>query len=971
MFSMTISAGRLSFPLLIVLCSVLAPACAALDRPGAMNQYVQTTLTDHNGLPQNSVNAIAQTTDGYLWFGTEEGLARFDGLHMTVFDLVRNKALADNFINTLAAGRDGSLWIGTRSGIIRLKDGVFRTWLTARSPIATICEGSDGAIWVGGLDGLYRLDGGKIDHYTTADGLPSDSVTSIVQGRDGTLWLGTSKGLASRKGSVLHPYGFLDGLSADPILDLASSQDGSLWIASARGLVRWNGKAAEAAPSVRVPEHARITSLLERRDGTLWMGFDHNGIASLNNREFTRYTAAQGLPADDVGRLFEDHDGNLWVGLFEGGTVELRDGSFSTFGKREGLSEDMVWSVLQARDGSLWVGTNNKGVDHIDINGRVQVYGLREGLPGGSIFALYESPDKSLWIGTEHGELSHLDHGRITVFHDPANRGARLNSIFADANGDLLLGYHEADGFVRFHHGQFQHYKVPGLLNAATIAADGSFWVGTDHGGVSHIKNGVTNTLTTHDGLLSNFAQAVYIDGDGVVWAGTSPGGLNRIANGRITTYSIDQGLYDLTVGAIVEDNDGYLWMTCNRGIYKVSKRELNNYAAGRVAAIHSTVYTTADGLRSAECNFAANPSVWKGVDGHLWFVTTAGIVTVDPAHSQVRTVSPSPLIEEIRFNRKVLPFEHGAIAGPGSGDVEIQFTAPDFVAPERVHFRYRLSGFESEWTEARERREAVYTKLPPGHYLFELQAADGDRGWDSKSAILSVIVMPHFWQTRWFRGVCGCVLSLLCFAVYRFRVRYLVEHARKLEEKVNQRTTELQLAIQTAEDAQRALREQAMKDSLTDLWNRRAIFEMLGNEILRAERDGSPITVLMADLDHFKLINDTYGHLTGDDVLQEVAKRIARVIRPYDYAGRYGGEEFLIVLPGCSPEVGAHRAEHFRQAIADTPIQTAFGPLTVTCSLGVASHRNNALAEELIQQADEALYGAKRMGRNCIQAGR
>lgn len=959
-----------SLPAVLLLGGLLASGLHALGQPRTASQFVQTILTDKNGLPQNSVNAIAQTTDGYLWFGTEEGLARFDGARVTVYDTIQDKALQDSFINAITPSRDGSLWIGTRSGLTRLQDGVFHTYLAARSPINTIYESREGAIWVGSLDGLYNLQGDRIHRYTVRDGLPSNGINSIAEGADGSLFFGTDKGLARLKGGIFHAYGAGEGLTTDSVGDIVVSRDGFLWIATTHGLLRWNGKVADTLPSLSWPPQARITSLFEGHDGRLWIGFDHSGLASLSHGEVTWYTTRQGLPSDDITEVFEDREGNLWAGLFEGGAVELRNSTFSTLGVREGLSEDMVWSVLQARDGSLWVGTNSKGLDHIDANGKVQVYGVRDGLPAGSVFALHESPDGSLWIGSEHGELSHLVHGRIAVFRDPLNRGARLATILEDASGDLLLGFHELNGLVRFHRGQFHHYSVPGLLNTAILAPDGSIWVGTDHGGVVHLDHGSVTSYTTREGLLSNFAQAVYIDRDGVVWAGTSPGGLNRIAKGRITTYSIGQGLFDLTVGAIVEDEFGNLWMTCNKGIYKVSKKELNDFAAGRIASIHSVVYGTVDGLRTAECNFAADPSVWKGSDGRLWFATPAGITSVDPAHSAVRTIEPSPLIEQVRFNRKLLPFEHGVTAGPGNGDVEIQFTAPDFVAPDRIRFRYRLRGFDPDWTEVGDRRAAIYTKLPPGQYVFEVQGGDGGQGWSSRTAELGLVLTPNFWQTRWFAGLCILLLVLFCFALYRLRVRYLVEHTRELEQKVNLRTAELRQAIKLAESAQHALRDQAMRDSLTKLWNRRAVLEMLEKELCRAQRERLPLAILMADLDHFKLVNDTYGHLTGDAVLQEIARRIQELIRSYDSAGRYGGEEFVIVLPGCCAEDGMRRAEEFRRAIADRPISTVSGALHITCSFGVALHDQHFSAEELIDRADEALYSAKRLGRNCVHAG-
>jgi diguanylate cyclase (GGDEF)-like protein len=321
-----------------------------------------------------------------------------------------------------------------------------------------------------------------------------------------------------------------------------------------------------------------------------------------------------------------------------------------------------------------------------------------------------------------------------------------------------------------------------------------------------------------------------------------------------------------------------------------------------------------------------------------------------------------------VRFNQRPISFEEGVTAGPGDGDLEIQFAPPETSVPD--HLRYRLLGLNSAWTEAGKEREAIYYKLPPGDYLFEYEATESGSVRGQGMASLQIAVIPPYWQTAWFRSVVGGFLVILSITLYKLRVRYLVAHAHKLQEQVNQGQAELQLAIKVANDAHRTAKEQAMKDSLTDLWNRKTIFEMLEKEISRAQRDQMPIAVVMIDLDHFKLVNDTYGHLTGDAVLQEAAKRIADLMRPYDFVGRYGGEEFLIVLPGCSRTNGAHRAEDFRRAIADAPVATAAGALTLTCSLGVASHDEAMPAEELINLADEALYRAKRLGRNCVSAG-
>lgn len=340
-----------------------------------------------------------------------------------------------------------------------------------------------------------------------------------------------------------------------------------------------------------------------------------------------------------------------------------------------------------------------------------------------------------------------------------------------------------------------------------------------------------------------------------------------------------------------------------------------------------------------------------------------ANTARMRPAHHEAQAQS---LIEQVRFDQKALSFEKGVTAGPGAGDLEIRFAAPALDASE--HLRYRLVGFDREWQEAAREPEAVYKQLAPGRYEFEFEEPNGSPG-ASLAGNIAITVSPFWWRTGWFRGLCTLVLLLAVFALHKLRVLYLLRHTRKLQGMVSQTKAELTLAVKIAGDAQEALKEQALKDSLTGLWNRREIFAMLEREVCRAERDRTSLTLVMLDLDHFKNVNDSYGHLTGDEVLRETAGRMREAMRPYDFAGRYGGEEFLVVLPSCSRQNGMRRAEDFRRAMADRPVPTAVGLLAVTCSLGVASYDKGMAVEELIHRADAALYSAKRQGRNCVCA--
>ena len=966
--------------LLLLLVLPLDPA-RGLSARKHVTQYVQTLLTDKAGLPQSSVNDIAQTADGYVWFATEEGLARYDGQHTAVYDTLHYPGLPDNFIVSLAPGRDDSLWIGTRRGALtRLKGGVFETFASMHCRIAAIHEDLYGRLWVATTQGLYMLHDGRTRLYTKADGLPSDAVSEIAETSNGTLWLATKRGLARYT-----PYGrkniftLQEELGTDSIEALTVGQDKSLWIATAKGITHWRDGVLAQWPASALPKDAEVSSLWQDQDGTLWVTFTHKGIARLLDGHFEIYGAQQGLPGDDVTAIYEDRNGDMFIGMSEAGVVELRDGLFTNFAQPEGLSENMVWSVLAARDNSTWVGTASKGLNHILPDGRVRTYTEKDGLHPGSIFSLYEDRDGSILMGFEDGTLGRLKDGHYSPVLVGRNENATLMCILRDHNGDLLLGYHKESGLLRIHEDRgvlkAERISHPGLLNTLLVGNDGSYWIGTDHAGLLHVQDGRTTSYNSQDGRSSDFVHAVYEDREGTIWAGTSMSGLERIKDGRVTTFSVAQGMFDQTVGAILEDDQGNLWMTCNKGIFRVSKKELNDYADVKIARVHSVSYGAAEGMRNAECNFAGLPTASKDSKGRLEFATIAGVATIDEHWTERQTGQPQMLIEQVQVDALNASPEDGQMTvGPTAGNLTINFTAPNFVAPERMHFRYRLKEFDRDWTDAGIRRQAFYTKLPPGVYEFEVQGADGDGPWSVKSAHLTLTLKPHYWQTLWFRALFSFLSLLIGVAAYHLRVRYLVSKNRLLEERVEDRTRELTAAIRASELAHEALQEQATKDSLTKLWNRRCIFEILDRESLAAARRGASICVLMADIDHFKSINDKFGHQAGDRVLMEVAQRIVRMTRASDFAGRYGGEEFLIILPGCSLADGLARAEEFRQAIYDTPVSLGASAgemgLRVSCSFGIAACAAQPVTERLIHEADQALYSAKRAGRNRVYVG-
>ena len=986
---------RLGYALLCLL--VLASQSArGLDPRKQLTQYVQTVLADKAGLPESSVNAITQTADGYIWFATEEGLARYDGQHMDVYDTVHYKDLPDNFIVSLTAGRDNSLWIATRTGaLVRWKAGVFKTYASLNCIITAVHEDREGGVWVATNQGLYEWKDGRIRGYKRADGLPSDVVSGVAETSDGTVWVGTHGGLARWTPNGKTVFTMQAEAGADSIEAVAAARDGGLWIATERGIAHAVGGGMQTWPAGTMAKYGEVSSLWEDRDGTLWVAFLNNGIARLVNGHFEAYDAPRGLPSANALSTFEDRDSDMWFGT-EAGVVELRDGLFTDFSLPEGLLEDAVWSVLAARDDSTWVGTASKGLNHILVDGRIETYSSKNGLHPGAIMALYEEKNGSILLGFDDGALGRLQDGHFRLVLNGDEEHASLVCITRDRNGDLLLGYHETNGLVRIHDGRQERIHHPGILNAVLPAKDGSFWISTYYAGLLHLKDGKLTSFNSRDGKSSDFMHAMHEDRDGTIWAGTSMKGLERIKNGQVTLYSVADGLFDQLVGTLLEDDLGNLWMTSNKGIFRVSKKELNEYAEGRIARIHSVVYGAAEGMRNPECNSVGLSSATMDTRGRLAFATVAGVAMIDEHRTerrselrmligQVQVDALHPLSTDGSWEMPGQSAGGGLTAGPTIGNLTVNFTAPNFIAPERMRFRYRLKEFDKEWTEAGNRRQAFYTKLPPGAYEFEVEGADGDREWSPYSAHFTLTLKPYFWQTLWFRGLFSLAALLVGVAVYHLRVRYLVVQNRLLEERVEERTKELTAAVRVSELAHEALHEQATRDSLTKLWNRRCIFEILDRESLAATRRGDSLCILMADIDHFKNINDTLGHQAGDRVLMEVAQRIVQMTRSSDFAGRYGGEEFLIILPGCSLADGLVRAEEFRQAIYGTPISVstdlmrtvaggnglevteATGLLRVSCSFGIAAGTAQPVSELLIHEADQALYSAKRAGRNRV----
>ncbi|MFP5228212.1 MAG: diguanylate cyclase, partial [Acidobacteriota bacterium] len=824
-----------------------------------------------------------------------------------------------------------------------------------------------GDLWVGTTRGLNHIVQGHVENWSADRGLGNASVTALTLDNAGTLWVGTDQGLFHLIHHRFVPFTTLNGLPGNSISTLAAAPDGSLWIGTlGNGIARM--RPASLSIEVQPLPWKEISSLFLDRDGTLWIAFDRHGIGRLIRGRFELYGVAQGLPSDRcTSAIFEDREGDLWIGLLDAGLVELRDAKFSVFGKSEGLSGSYIGNVLEAQDDTLWIGADSNGLDHILPDGRVEVWDRRRGLPNQAVFALARARDGSIWVGYRRGALAQIHNGHVSVFHDPQASDSSINALLDDSQGRLWVGYF-GKGFARFENGRFHHITLSGRVSGFTESRDGALWIASDGDGLLRFVDGSLTRFTTAEGLPSDHVMCVYADRAGRLWIGTASGGLSLLRGGRIVSWKPRQGLPASTIGSILEDNLGHLWMGSDNGIFRVGIAELLQSAGQPDARLHPVLYGIADGLRSRETLYGSMPCAWKAHDGRLWFATIRGAAVIDPARIPEDRLPPPVWIQSLTFDSRPVSPVNGLRLGPGSGNLELAFTAPSFVAPQNIQYRYRLVGFDDSWTNAGSRRTVWYTNLSPGHYTFQVQAANSDGVWNLTGAGLSFSLAPPLERTPLAYALYAVLALFLAWGTITLRTRQLTRRQRELTRLVAERTAQLEAEKAALEETRRELQIQATHDSLTGLFNRAAMLEHLHREIARAARERTTLGVLIADLDHFKHINDRYGHPCGDDIIREAAARFRGAMRTYDIVGRYGGEEFLILLPSFDLSRNSKRVDDLLDAIRARPFSTEATRIALTCSIGVATWRTDIDSpdpREVIARADTALYVAKNLGRN------
>jgi len=742
-------------------CGVLGTVGLAACSAPAQQYFARHWQVDE-GLPQNAVTAIVQTRDGYLWLGTYGGLVRFDGIRFVAFNSGNTPELVNSRITSLFEDAEGRLWIGHETGELSLlQAGRFKSvpvpGLRAGGKVVGMGQDQARDLW------LFREDGTLV---RGRDGLVLDPeagtaarVATFACGQDGTIWVARGGRVSAWRRGRLEPVDF-DAPGPNPFVQgIAASRRGGVWVAGGGRLRRWDdGRWVEdRAPNLW--GDALLQPLVELRDGSLAGATTAAGLYLIDpSGQAQHFSQANLLPQNWVRSLCEDHEGNLWAGVGTGGLVALRPGKVAVLEPPDRWQGRAVLSVVAARDDALWVSTEGAGLYRFQA-GQWRHFDQSLGLSNLFVWPLAEDGQGRLWAGTWGGGLFVLQNDRFTRPPGLETLDAPVTALFHTPAGVMWIG--TGDGLLRYADGQvIQYGRAQGLelpdVRAVLESPDGTVWFGMSGGGLGCLKGATLKQYQKKDGLPCDYVQCLWLSPDGRLWLGTDGEGLVRFHQEHFAAVSSRQGLPSSVICHVIPDGQGHLWVSSRGGIFRVSLADLEHSADTGAALTTCVTYGRGEGLPTAECSGGLQPAGARARDGRLWFPTTRGLVGLDPHNLRTNCLPPRVVIEEVRVDDQRLdcgsdPAQPLRVSA-GRRRFEFRYTGLSFTVPEKVRFRFRLEGLETDWTEAGGERVAVYRYVPPGQYRFRVIACNNDGVWNETGAQVAFCVLPRFWQTAWFQ---------------------------------------------------------------------------------------------------------------------------------------------------------------------------------------------------------------------------
>lgn len=787
---MNVSLSKLKYHLQLIL--VVFFISLNLTTKISGQEYGFDIWTTANGLPQNTVTGVVQTPDGYLWISTFDGLARFDGVKFTIFDKGNTKGILNNRFSGLFVDKEGVIWATTENGVITVyRNGIFSSHQSPEisSSFVTIVSDANGEALIETNDGYYYL---KDSNFIPTSEKKEPNVKKLYFPKSRAEWIFRANGTTSVKNGqttnypLVLPPEYLTQNANSPYLE---DSQGALWIATKNLIYRLVNGNVTTFTKNEIPALNELTPfvILDDAEGNVWFVLGISDTTRKLDWQFVRFKDGQFTSYNlgksvNAGQGITDREGNFWLATSTG-LRRLRQQLISTLSVKDGLFSNEVYPLLQTNNGDILIGLP-QGLN-IYRDGKIINSGLKytNSLPL-YMRGLWEDKQEKIWLGYQgEGGFGRFEEPSSVKRIGQADLPNGATDFASDQKGNIWIATEEGL-FVYKDDREIAHYTVKdGLRNDKIITLhfdrNDNLWLGT-YDGLALFKEGKFTNFADIENSPKGFVRAIYEDGGGVLWFGTYGDGLVRYKDGKFFNYRVEDGLFNNGVFAILEDDRANFWMSSNRGIHRVSKQELNEFADGIIPKLNSVSYDEKDGMLNAECNGGRLPAAIKTKDGKFWFPTMGGIAIVDSEAEKKNPNPPPVLIENVAIDRKsAIRNSNSQIELlPGQSNLEINYTGLSLTKSNQIKFRYKLEGFEANWVEAGTARTASYSYLPHGEYTFHVIAANADGVWNNEGASVKIMVQPYFYQTWWFRILLALTIALIIALIYRNRISHLREIA-------------------------------------------------------------------------------------------------------------------------------------------------------------------------------------------------
>lgn len=893
----------------LLLTLVLAWLASASAMAQAISGYTRHLWQSYEGLPEQTVQSFAQTQDGFLWIGTSGGLVRFDGASFTRFDRQNTPALHENSIFCLMVARDGSLWIGTEGGgILRYRAGHFSNWNTQNGMsndfVRAIHQDSHGTIWAGTDNGLLRFNGTGFTRVDDTAEIPSISVHAIYEDRMGRLWAGGFK-LAAIEQNKAHIYTLGPELSQNMVKSITQSADGTLWVGTVAGLEAMH--VGESGFHTVAGVAGTVRCLQPAPDGTLWIGTIGKGAYQFANGHFTHLSAPAQLPSNTVLNFFEDSEKNFWIGT-QTGMLRLTRSPASIVPLPQQNDSDFG-TLYKDRDGSLWIGSSQ--LFHLQ-NGSITTASLSGGIRT-HVRNLFRDRTGALWVGTDGDGLFRLAAGKATHITNLSNNFVRAmaeapdGSMWIATDGGLNHLLPKGASFSTHTFGTYNGLTY-GSIRSLLIDHRGDLWVGTERG-VSHLRG----ETILHDASIAPLTQmkvwTLHEDDQGSLWFGTRDNGLYRLHAGQMAHFTTADGLASNAIYQILEDRNHHFWMSGPNEISLVNRQDLDAQANRSVRHLAITLYSVFEMESNTEIYGGTQPAGAITASGDVWFPSSRGPIHISPSGSPL--LPPPVLHLQASFADGRPPAAEGPIAlEPGSGRLEFSFAPIRLRAQNGLRFRYKLDGFDKDWSPATSTRTADYTNLPSGHYRFRVAVFDVGNPDAVYETSIDVVQKPYFYRTWWFIALCLLAAGLIALAAYRIRMRQLQARFAAVLEERNRLAREMHDTVIQGCTGVSALLEAMSMEGAT---HRTEIAEFAGTQ-LRATIDEARTAIW----------NLRETHTDRNDLTQKLASMAAQMQREFHLPVLYNttGEPFALTPPRVHDLLMAAREAVFNALRHGSPQQ-------------------------------------------------